>query len=68
MSGDRHHGRRYLLDRLVAAGPSKRKISKSPRRALGVGYEVMDIKEDADEGEFVMLTARPDAWLSYCSD
>lgn len=52
-SAERHHGRKQLLERMVNAtsGSERRKKEvKTGRGGLAMGYEVMEIRDDGDEG------------------
>jgi dynein light intermediate chain 1 len=51
-TGEPHHGRKYLLNHLLSpstnSGPSKRRPNRAP--ALAMGYEVLQLRDDGDEG------------------
>ena len=60
-AGERQHGRRYLLDRLAESSRKSRGRSRgsagrrSGKRALLLGYEVLQVHDDGDEGASVFL-------------
>ncbi len=49
---ERHHGRRYLLDQLIA-DPSNGKRRIKPKTGQGgvlaLGYEILEVRDDGDE-------------------
>lgn len=51
---ERHHGRKQLIERMVnsTSGSKRRKMDvKTGHGGLALGYEVMEIRDDGDEGE-----------------
>ena len=54
---EKRHGRRYLIDQLVGsstASSSKRKTTKKPKHdrpgtVLAMGYDVLEVKDEAGE-------------------
>lgn len=55
---EQHHGRKQLIERMVntTSGSKRRKKEvKTGRGGLAIGYEVMEIRDEADEGESMAL-------------
>lgn len=75
---ERHHGRKQLIERLVnssststttatAAGSKRRRREvRTGKGGLAMGYEVMEIRDDADEGELLAWLPSSQVW-TVCS-
>ena len=60
---ERHHGRKHLIERMVnpplSGTKRRRKEVKTGKGGLAMGYEVMEIRDDADEGQSLIIVTEP---------
>lgn len=65
---ERHHGRKQLIERMVNAtsGSKRRKEEvKTGRAGLAMGYEVMEIRDEGDEGGCHLSPEGCGGWLTF---